>query len=331
MARKWSELTPLNLAILGALDDFWGAYDQCLDAFEESIYQKEKCVKQCRKICEPLLQRYTTLFTDLADRKIHANAYGFANFSMSYFERDRNHILMSAFKRISFSSFLEQLHVAVIRIISRWKNQLQPSYMFGSVEETTNQRILDLVEKQKQHMTIRKSEVIVPTKSPLYLIGNLYGTKCYRDRHPVETRIFGADLYERGEILQIPVHYCTCCMKYFVGKTSLSLMEENFGWLLIEKRTLTDDTSFNSFQRESKLHRLGYNVVDGQMSERERRNHLIQIIESGKMNYHDVCASIEQDINLFQKSPRHQLAEKKWKDDLRFLGDWITTRPGMAW
>ncbi len=329
MAKNWSALTPLNLAILGALDDFLGAYDQCLEVLKDSIYQKEECIKQCRKICEPLLQKYTTLFTDLADRKIHANAYGFANFSMSYFERDRNHIL-TVIKRVSFSSFLEQLHVAVIRCMSRWKNQLQPSYVFGWAEETTNRRILDLVEKRKQHMKIRKSEVILPTKSPLYLIGNLYGTKCYRDKHPVEMRIFGADLYETGEILQIPVHYCTCCKKYFVGKTSFALLQDNFGWLLIEKRTLTDDTSFDSFQQESELHRLGYNVIDGQMSERERRNHLIQIIESGKMNYHDVCASIEQDIKLFQYSPRHQLAEKKWEDDLRFLFDWITTHTDIA-
>lgn len=329
MAKKWSALTPSNLAILGALDDFYGAYYQCLDAREEGNSRRAQSVKQYRKICEPLLQQYTPLFTAQSDRKLHANSFGFSNFTMSCFERDSNRILTVVSNSITFTSFLEQLHFAVIKMISRWKNQLQPSYVFSKVEEETNQRILDLVERQKQRMTLCKSEVIVPTQSPLYLIGNLYGTRCYRESHKVETRIFGADLYESGKILQVPAHYCTCCKKYFIGKTSLSLLEDNFGWILVEKRTLTDDASFDSFQWESKLHRLGYNVIDGQMSERDRRRHLILIMESGKLNYHDVCASIEQDINLFQNSPHHQLAVQKWKDDLRYLADWLREHNGL--
>lgn len=329
MAKKWSALTPSNLAILGALDDFYRAYKQCLEAMENSIDRQNQCIKQYRKICEPLLQQYTSLFTALPDRKLHANAFGFANFTMSYFERDKSRMLAVVCKAITFTSFLEQIHFAVIKIISRWNNQLQPSYVFNKVEEETNQRILGLVEKQKHRMTLCKSEYIVPTQSPLYLIGNLYGTRCYKEKHKVETRIFGADLYESGEILQIPAHFCTCCKKYFIGKTSFSLLEDFFGWLLVEKRSLSDDACFDSFQWESKLHRLGYNVIDGQMCERERRDHLLQILESGKLSYHDICASIEQDINLFQNSLHHQLAVQKWKDDLCFLADWMREHNGL--
>ena len=59
------------------------------------------------------------------------------------------------------------------------------------------------------------------------------------------------------------------------------------------------------------------------MSDSERQNLLALLLERGRMPYLEMCSTIEQNIQLFEGSPRHQLAVTKWKKDLKFIGDYV--------
>lgn len=90
-----------------------------------------------------------------------------------------------------------------------------------------------------------------------------------------------------------------------------------------KRRAEESDSNFIGFQQESKLHQYGYNVIDGKLSSDERLDLLISLIESKRMSYIEICSTIENNIQIFSSSYRHQLAVRKWKDDLKAIGDYI--------
>lgn len=84
---------------------------------------------------------------------------------------------------------------------------------------------------------------------------------------------------------------------------------------------------FGCFSAESKLHSLGYNVIKGNMSETERERLLIHLIDNNLISYVELCATIEQNINIFKNSYIHRFAVEEWKTDLKAIGNYILKHP----
>ena len=82
-------------------------------------------------------------------------------------------------------------------------------------------------------------------------------------------------------------------------------------------------SAFEGLKAESQLHSYGYNVVEGQMSEIERRNLLIRLLQSGEMTYFEICRDIKNAIHTQQHLAFRASAVAKWKSDLAFLSKYI--------
>lgn len=329
--------TPANLAVLGALDDFYDVYCAI-----ESVYDKQRKLyveqngsektlwpmdldemarKEVRNLCEPLINKYKYLF-DPDQGYIFATAFGFRVFSYLNVTTDFVNFKQTV-KYISFREFLERFQLVVIRILHKRITKEKPKYAFERLVAEINARIDSLARAKASTCKVDISSSPATT-APLYLFDMLSSTLCYRNNHPVVPACFVADLANGTGQLILPVHYCNYCEKYFIGTKTLAQFEKDYGKVIVDRRKMSDtDDGFSSFRTESKLHQLGYNVIDGNMSEEERRRLLIYLLDHKRITYLEICSTIEQNIRLFQFSYRHQLAVTKWKSDLKYIGDYI--------
>lgn len=331
-------LNPSNLAVFGALDDFYDVYCAI-----ESVYDKQRKLyveqngsektlwpmdldemarKEVRNLCEPLINKYKYLF-DPDQGYIFATAYGFRVFS--YLNVTPIHQkLKFTIKYISFREFLEQLQFVVTRILHHRITKGKPKYAFERLSSEINARIESLAKAKASVCKVEPSSSSPATTAPLYLFDILSSTLCYRNNHPVVPARFVADLANGTGQLILPVHYCNYCDKYFIGTKTLAQFEKDYGKVIVDRRKMSDDDDgFSSFRAESKLHQLGYNVIDGNMSEEARRSLLVYLLDHKRITYFEICSTIEQNIRHFQFSYRHQLAVTKWKSDLKYIGDYI--------
>lgn len=331
-------LNPSNLAVFGALDDFYDVYCAI-----ESVYDKHRRLfaeqngpekllwpmdldsmarKEVRHLCDPVINKYLYLFT-LERESIFATAYGFRAFSYLNVSHVPKKLKLNI-KYISFSEFLEYIQLVVTRILHNWIVKEKPKYAFERLASEINARIESLARAKASACKVNPSSSSPVTTAPLYLFDVLSSTLCYRNNHPVVPARFVADLANGTGQLILPVHYCNYCGKYFIGTKTLAQFEKDYGKVIVDRRKMSDDDDgFSSFRAESKLHQLGYNVIDGNMSEEDRRKLLVYLLDHKRITYLEICSTIEQNIRLFQFSYRHQLAVTKWKSDLKYIGDYI--------
>jgi len=333
-----------NLALLGALDDFYDAYCQIRDLYDAKITE---CLQELpegkllwpdtvdrllqtsvRKICEPIINKHLDLFTGYPNH-IFCTAYGFKTFSFYKLDtppEDRVRLVLK-FKHISFSEFLKEIEFATTRILYNWVKKNVTKYhslekMCADIDERIDAKA---AKKLRDYRISAITEA--PTDAILYLFDNLSSTACYQKNHPIVPAHFVADMVDGSGQVILPVHYCNYCNKYFIGTKTLALFEKCFGKFVVQKKFLAEDSSgFSSFRQESLLHQLGYNVIDGNMGDLDRQNLLAYLLDHGKISYVEICVTIEQNIRLFQNSYRHQLAIAKWKSDLRFIGGYILAK-----
>ncbi len=330
-----------KLAVLGALDDFYDLYCELqklynatiMEYLNESNHQEifwndvidKKCRKAVRDLCEPVMQKYLYLFTEEISN-IHANAYGFSSFSMlqitktaSYFHRECS--------IISFASFLIQLQDTVASILHRYKTYAQPNYARERVCNEINARIEALVQKSESNLLCPASSSIEITDDKLYLYSSLTTTRCRQQGHQIIPSRYVADYADESRRIRLPVHYCMECRKFFIGRTTLALFDQRYGKTIMQRCSLDEtDDFYENFCRETKLHQFGYNVEDGKMSLPERQALLTYLLEHKRMTYHEICATIEQNIKMFQGRPNYQLAVTKWQTDLEFIGQYILSQ-----
>ena len=139
------------------------------------------------------------------------------------------------------------------------------------------------------------------TDNTLYIFDNLICISCYKKNHPIVPARYVAVVAKNAKKISLPVHYCTCCNRFFIGAKTLSVFEKLFGKLIIEKKDISEmESGFGYFSPESNLHALGYNVIDGKLTENERERLLIYLVENDLISYAELCATIEQNINIFQ-------------------------------
>ena len=342
------KLIPTNIAIIGALDDFYNLYCDVKNIYEihRKIYEKENtkkypllsktwddlCLNDVRKLFEPYLNKYSFLFTSGYD-KIFARSYAFQQFS--FIDREKSVIKFSAdipfvLSYKSFSDFLIEFLIVVTVLNYRHNYMNNSSYTIQKSWAEINYKIEELVEVKRKECYSETINNIPNTKDVLYIFHKLSNISCYKHEHPVVSARYVATIAKTAKKISLPVHYCDYCGKYFIGAKTLAVFEKTFGKLIIYKKDISEmDFKFGCFNAESKLHSLGYNVIKGNLSEDEREKLLIYLLENRHITYLELCSTIEQNISIFKNSYKHREAVKKWQSDLKVIGNYILKHPKM--
>ena len=82
-----------------------------------------------------------------------------------------------------------------------------------------------------------------------------------------------------------------------------------------------NDSDF--FTAESPLHQLGYNVIAGKLTEKERQTILVKIYEKKWLTFFQIQRDLEKAIRIFQYRSHYQAAVMKWKSDLYFISEYV--------
>lgn len=337
-------LSPLNAAMLGIMDELYDLYcticciyEHQRDKFKEENmnrplwgkYWDELCIKEVRSAFLPVLQTQILHFTNSVEQ-VNAPAYAFQAFS---FVRTGTRVLEVeengnvAIGLISFSDFLFEYQRVISNLHFRWRNNLDNNVSYGSAWQEVNNTIeANAKGKLEERLSIQETDEEI-TGYILYVFDHLSGTRCHKENHKIIPTKFIACFASGNGKIALPAHYCEKCKKYFIGKKTLALFESSFGKLLVEKRNMdAEESNFDKFKLESKLHQLGYNVIDGKMNHLEREKLLIYLVEHELISYFDLCSTLENNIRFFQGSGRHQLAVAKWKSDLKAIGEYIAKK-----
>lgn len=338
--------TPKNLAIIGIMDDFYNLYCEIKTIYEihRKIYIRdngnnypllsktwdELCIKDVRKAFEPYLQKYLYLYSS-GYEQVYANTYAFNDFS--FIDSDKRTMKLDGkfpfvlcFK--SFSDFLIEFQM-VITVLDYRKNFIsKSSHTMQDSWTQINRKIFDTAIEKKEEFQNATVDDIPCTNDTLYIFDKLSSISCYKQDHPIIPGRYVAVVAKTAKKISLPVHFCNYCKKFFIGSKTLSVYEKTFGKLIINKKDISElETSFDGFSAESKLHSLGYNVIKGNLSENERERLLIHLIENDLISYVELCATIEQNINIFKNSYIHRFAVEKWKMDLKSIGNYILKHP----
>lgn len=166
MNNAMSVFNPENLITLGYYQDFWELYNKIIEVYNDTLCEyKTKNIntssinprtwneitrKKVRKLCEPILNKYSFLFYG-KQCPIYANAYGFSTFSILHFQIENYEYVYSF---ISFPDFLIVLLDSVTRIISRWKNSVEPESAYPEVQQEITSRIQLLIDTENQNPLI---------------------------------------------------------------------------------------------------------------------------------------------------------------------------------
>ena len=340
------ELTPKNLAVMGIMDEFYDLYCEIKKIYEihRKLYLRENndgfpllskvwdelCQRDVRKAFEPFLNQFIYLFSS-GYPKTYSKAYAFQEFSFVDREKSATKYnstgpFILSFK--SFSEFLIEVQIIMILIDYRYNYNKDTSFTIQKTFSQINNKIAELASREKSLCENDISKIETYTNDTLYIFDRLSSVSCYKHEHPIVSARYVATVAKSGKKISLPVHYCNYCKKYFIGSKTLSLFEKEFGKLIIPQKDIGEmEYRFGCFSAESKLHALGYNVVNGNLNALERKELLIYLIDNQLIYYVELCATIEQNINIFKNSYRHRLAVEKWRIDLKEIGIYILKHP----
>lgn len=328
-------LTPLALAKIGAIDDFFDLYTDIQKIYDTikkthtdpqtkfnclmpDDWDKEANELVCQT-AQPVLQKNIAVFTD-ENINFSATTFGFQTFTFlithsSSSDPSSRRLVMQT-RYLSFPDFLVQIQLAVAQILWHINTKITMNDTLTKIDRHIENYV-------QEHSQVRRFQVYNPQVttpcSVLYIYKNLSSTGCRLQHHAVVARTCVIDLVSGDGKISIPVHYCKDCSKYFIGQTTLALFEKNYGKLLVRKQKIDDTNLAIELNLESVLHQFGYNVSDGR-SEKERQQLLITLLNSHRVSYLEMVRCIEFNIQLHCNHPE---AVMKWQRDLKYIGNYI--------
>lgn len=350
--------TPINLAIEGTLDKYIDLYNftketylnqlqehphlinfrdefnsavtpKLVSEFFRTARRRRKTFTQSPKYLE-ISERHFKRFDFFDPEKVKDFEFR-KNFYESYSYGDRDEIKkyndpMFAFHEtiLDFEGFLKQFKFVVVRAALEQMQETNPSY-------TIFQAIKDVDSCIHERMKKVRSERLIPytpnqklTEEPLYLYDSLATTACRINSHEVNQKNYYAKHIDGKRIVVLPAHYCMTCKKYLFGSQSLQYFKDFCGDFIVRTYHLSPVDGHYDFNiGESKLHKLGYNVINGKLSIYERQNKLVSVLESKQLTFFEIVSIIEHNIRTFEGNPRMRNAVAKWKEDLRFINDYV--------
>lgn len=331
--KKEYALNKHNLAHLGICDEFHTLYQSVVELYDDasesvkknntkasvSIDKLEKeCWSQIRKLFDDFLIKHTSLFT-VKYNSIHPNAEALRR--MQLIEVKRTAPLKLIYSVISFNTFVERFQDFVCDILTRRESYEKPYISREYVWNELNAYINTLAEKEIKR-TIKKD--VSEKAKELIVYKNLSSISCNRDDHEVSPDRISVLVIGKDYSIILPVHRCKDCGKVFVGYETLKVYEKEYGQLLIVKtREEGAKGIVFQFESESPLHRAGYNVIAGMMTEEQRRALLTTFLKTETFSHFEICRDIENAIKIFEGQASYVNAVSKWKSDLMFIGEFV--------
>lgn len=230
---------------------------------------------------------------------------------------------------IGLQHFVNEFKRIVIRAIRDEIQKDNPAYSIFDARNDVDARIAERMRMRHNECVVPQSIDYPPTEAPLFVFDALNSTACKINKHCVVSRKYYAHHVDGKTTVVLPVHYCEDCERYMIGSLSLSLFREYSGKFIAQiTEFISDNNNEWGLRSESKLHQLGYNVVDGKLSLAERQNILISVIEGKQLTFFEVVATIEQNIRNFENNYRMQNAVAKWQTDLKFINEYMVHKNG---
>ena len=358
-------LTPLNLALDGTLESFLEAYRSIYEVYLRKVRETPTLINvrsnldasvipEILPILDFLLFKrlriFTTDFKHLSLREHHVKRFSFLDESkLEEFARTQqlnlewkkegftslvderylelaNDEFLFLETAIDFEQFLKEVQRVVVRTICEEKQKEDPEYKIFDARVAVENRIAVRMKQRRGELILPKDDRNQPTAEPLYVYDRLSAIGCKKNAHTLDLKKYYARQKGGQHMLAISTHYCENCRRYLIGSQSLSLFREFGGDFIAQIYRLNPGSEY-CFDAlgESKLHKLGYNVIDGNLSKSERENILMFVIESRQLTFFEVVATIEQNIIRFENNPRMQKAVTKWRNDLQFINTYALT------
>lgn len=335
-------LTKEKAIYVGLYDALYELYCNIGDLFEEAYntYQQGKTNSYARlskiedTVLRPyfrekanaLLEKYTYLFTD-EYKAIHPNSASIKTFSFID-AKDLRAIYLNTYsvafpKIISFSQFLVEFEFFIITILYQRKLHQYPKFSLERVEKETQEHFNNIVEAslEKAENNSFQNQIIL---NDVLIFKKLSSISCNRKNHIIEPKTIIAAIVDSNDTILLPVHYCKNCNKIFIGNETLKVYEKKYGKLFLSvRKDYSDDEAHSYYTGESKLHKAGYNVIAGKLSEKERENYLIKLYETKIFTEFEIVRDIENAIQIFDGRICYAEAVKKWKTDLLFITEYI--------
>lgn len=345
MKKTFTAFNPGNLAFMGLLDQTYSFYTDLVSQIWSEWEKWQEChwrpyfpsfekenLPRVKKQLNKYLAKYTNVFTDEYDTLFMSRNVS-PHVEPIHCVVDSSINTMSGGYRLkvdSFKRFCSNIEYVVwMRLCNLKKREhphLPPDVIEDAVYSLLECRInTAATEGRKKLESIPiETATVAGFEDVLYIFDSLTTISCNLKGHTIEAKVKNVETIDGKSTIPIPVHYCTHCRKTFIGSETLRQYQTKYGKLYATVRTdnaCGDNSRFDDFSRESKLHALGYNVVESEMSEGDRRAILRSLIESGRISYFEACRDLTQAIRLFESSPRHYAAVNKWRSDLKYIGD----------
>ena len=157
-------------------------------------------------------------------------------------------------------------------------------------------------------------------RKKLYIFTNLSLTSCNSQKHKVIEASVPLLSKIEHHYIDVPVHKCLTCKRTFISEEM---------WKLYMKHGIEhayyaqEETDYDVFRKESQLHSLGYRVGANGMDVYERQLFLMGVLNKKQMTLFEIERDITNAINIHQNNSRMYDSVSDWKDDLKFLGDYV--------
>ena len=228
---------------------------------------------------------------------------------------------------LDFEGFLTQFKFVVARAFLEEAQKTDSSYtIFQAIKDVDN-CIHDRMKKVRAERLIPYTPNQKLTEEPLYLYDSLATTTCRINNHEVTHKNYYAKHMDGKRIVVLPAHYCNTCKKYLFGSQSLQFFKDFCGEFIVYTYHLAPTNGHFDFKiGESKLHELGYNVINGKLSVYERQNKLVSVLETKQLTFFEIVSTLEHNIKMFKNVPQKRNAVAKWKEDLMFINDYVLNK-----
>lgn len=283
------------------------------------------CRVRCKQIIGDFFRRFTHFFISDNDA-ISIDSTDLRLFSMVTQKMNKEHSRYILCK-ITPNEFVESLErILVFNVLDR-RSKSRSNISTETVSAEINEYMERLSDQYRKRILTYTYDDTSTESNELLVYSNFAILSCNLKKHHLMVDQYLAKRFDNAaESVSMNIHRCMTCGRKFIGKYTLSFYEEEFGRLDI--RCLPDVRldgagTFDSLSSETELHRRGYRVSSGKMSEKQRRALLIELLVSGKMDYFEITRDIKSAINTQKHFPERAIHVEMWKSDLDFLRQYM--------
>ncbi len=346
------DANPANLNMLGVYEDVVVCYENVMKLYDDVVYSNinpkygactlfredihRLCKSKVKKVLNAFYKEHLDVFTG-DDMKIYVNDDSLKGIyfikNESAITQNRNLGFKYNYRHIPIDMFIFNLELIAAYLICIRRQSAGIKTDFQANLLRINRRIVENVKKVREESIKNMDEMGWQFVCPkLYIFSSLINVSCRRNEHEVVPDVCIVPLSGRdGKAVLLPIHTCKTCGKKFIGYQSYKLFCEEYGVLILERypdESLTSD-EFLEFKSESQLHRLGYNVIYGKLTDEERKDLLVTLLEHRILSYLEISKTIENNIRIFEYRSSYENAVKKWKQDLLFIGNYVIDNPDL--